>query len=126
MSIFQALIAALLAPFAAAQEPGIAMASKTSSALACEIRSTPTPGGVRLEAIVMSSVGVSGEYDLIVAKSGGGGTSNISQGGDFEVGPGEETLLGEVTLGAGEQTHVTADLTVTSTDGTLSCADQHP
>ena len=126
MSFLQAFLALVLAPFAVAEGSDTAMAAKSSKPLSCEIRSTDIRGGVRLEAIVIGRAGGSGEYQFVVAKSGGGGTSNISQGGEFEIRAGEETVVGEVTLGSREKAKVKARLTVGSGSGKLVCQDTFP
>lgn len=126
MPFLQAILALFLAPFGVADGSDVAMASKTAKALSCEIRSTDIRGGVRLEAVVVGHGRASGEYEFVVAKSGSGGTSNVSQGGDFEVDAGRETVVGEVTLGSGEKARVRARLTVTSANGRNSCEDSFP
>ncbi len=126
MPFFQAILALILTPFAVAERTDLAMATKSPNQLTCEIRSTDIRGGVRLEALVLGRRGASGEYEFVVAKSGSGGTSNVSQGGDFEVGPGKETVVGEVTLGSGEKAKVKARLTVNSASGKTTCEDHFP
>ena len=126
MPFLQAILALVIAPFGAAEGTDIAMASKSAKALSCEIRSTDIRGGVRLQAIVAGRGGASGEYEFLVAKSGGGGTSNVSQGGDFDISAGNETVVGEVTLGSGEKAKVKASLTVTSANGKTACEDSYP
>lgn len=103
-----------------------AMAEKPSSDLVCEIRSSPSGSGLRLEAVALARSAMSGEYEFVITKRGGGGSSNVSQGGDFQTGPGEETVLGEVTLGPGEGASVKAVLTVTGADGVASCEHHYP
>ena len=126
MSFFQAILALILTPFAMAEGTDTAMAAKSPKPLSCEIRSTDIRGGVRLEAIVIGRAGGMGEYEFVVAKSGGGGTSNISQGGEFQIGAGKETVVGEVTLGSGERAKVKAHLTVNAASGKTSCEDTFP
>ncbi len=126
MPLLQAILALVIAPFGAAEGTDIAMASKSAKALSCEIRSTDIRGGVRLEAIVAGRGGASGEYEFVVAKSGGGGTSNVSQGGEFDISAGNETVVGEVTLGSAEKAKVKASLTVTSANGKTACEDSYP
>ena len=103
----------------------MAMANKASD-LSCEIRSSKSSGGVRLEALATGSAGATGEYEFVVAKSGGGGSSNVTQGGDFQIGPDEVTVLGEVTLGPGEASSVKAVLKVTGPSGNTVCEARHP
>lgn len=126
MSFFQAILALILTPFAMAEGTDAAMATKSPKELTCEIRSTDIRGGVKLEALVLGRRGASGEYEFVVAKSGSGGTSNVSQGGEFEIGAGKETVVGEVTLGSGEKAKVKARLTVNTASGKTSCEDRFP
>jgi hypothetical protein len=126
MPFLQAILALVLAPFGVAEGADIAMASKSAKQLSCEIRSTDIRGGVRLEAVVVGRGGASGEYEFVVAKSGSGGTSNVSQGGDFEIGAGKEAVVGEVTLGSAEKAKVKARLTVSSASGKNACEYSYP
>jgi|FEC22Drversion2_1045045.scaffolds.fasta_scaffold00041_114 hypothetical protein len=98
-------------------------AAATSQPLSCEIRETSINGMVALEAIVRADAPVSGSYSFKVVSTGGGGRSNISQGGEFQVGPGVPATLGTVTLG---QRGVTfnAQLEVTSGGKRISCSER--
>jgi len=89
----------------------------------CEVRATKVPGGLRLEAIVSGQGGNSGEYQFEVRKSAGGSSSTTAQGGTFEVGAGQETILSEVTL-SGAGTPV-AELSVEWANGE-TCAARYP
>ena len=126
MPFLQAILALVLTPFGVANGTDIVMAAKSGKQLTCEIRSTDIRGGIRLEAVVVGRGGASGEYEFVVAKSGSGGTSNVSQGGDFEIGAGKEAIVGEVTLGSGEKAKVKARLTVSSANGKSACQDSYP
>jgi hypothetical protein len=97
--------------------------TKASAERGCEVRVDDVAGGKRLQAVAFATFPASGEYDLVVSKSGGGGTSNTSQGGEFEVGAGTEATLSEVTLGGGGS--FTAELTVSWSGGT-SCRASYP
>lgn len=115
----------LVVPLALAAGTG-AMAHKTpSDAVSCEIRSSKTSGGILLEAVATGQAKATGEYEFVISKSGGGGTSDITQGGEFEIGPKEEAILGEVAIGSGEGISVRARLTLTE-KGKLLCQAQVP
>ena len=103
----------------------LAMANKSSD-LSCEIRSSPSGSGLLLEAVATGSRDATGEYEFVVAKSGGGGSSNVTQGGDFEVSAGEVTILGEVTLGPGEGSSVKAVLKLIGPGGETLCESRLP
>lgn len=74
------------------------VATLMSENMHCEIRATRTAGGVRLEAIAHGIASATGEYSLVVTKSGSGGSSDISQGGEFDAASGE-TSLGVAEIG---------------------------
>lgn len=102
------------------------MAHKTSSeAVSCEIRSSKTAGGIMLEAAATGRGKTSGEYEFVISKSGGGGSSDITQGGVFEIGVDDEAILGEVRLGSGKGISVRARLTLTDKDKLL-CEAEFP
>jgi hypothetical protein len=101
-----------------------AMANRNSDELSCEVRATKVSGGILLEALASAGAEIAGEYEFIISKTGPGGSSDVSQGGEFEVGPGREALLGEVTLGS-EGGSVEAVLTVRTPDG-ASCESRFP
>jgi hypothetical protein len=115
----------LLLPLALAVGTG-AMAHKTpSDAVSCEIRSSKSSGGLLLEAVATGRSRTTGEYEFVISKSGGGGTSDITQGGEFEIGPKEEAILGEVAVGSAEGAFVRARLTLTD-GGKVLCEAQFP
>ncbi|MBA3518500.1 MAG: hypothetical protein H0T75_12865 [Rhizobiales bacterium] len=116
------LPAALLLMAAAVPLVGQKMTAQAAER-GCEVRATKTAGGVSLQAVAFSDSAGSGEYELIVEKSGGGGSSNTSQGGDFEVGSGGESVLSEVTLSGGGS--AVAELTVTWSGGG-TCKARYP
>lgn len=66
----------------------------------CEIKATPQAGMVRLEAVAKGDTGAGGTYSFHVEKSGGSGSSVISQGGDLNAAAGRSQLLSSVTLDA--------------------------
>jgi hypothetical protein len=125
MALLQTVFAFLFAPLAVAQGTESTMPANPLEKLSCEIRSVPVSGGLRLEAVALGEMGASGEYELVVAKSGGGGTSNVTQGGTFTVERGREAVLGEVTLGGGEGA-AKAQLTVNWAGGKATCEDHFP
>lgn len=117
------LPAALFLMAAAVPVIGQKMTAEAAPERSCEVRATKVSGGVRLQAVAFSGNAGSGEYELTVDKSGGGGSSNTSQGGDFEVGSGGESVLSEVTLSGGGS--AVARLTV-SWSGGGTCKARYP
>lgn len=97
--------------------------AEADAGISCLVRATELSGAVHLEAVVSGKTALAGEYQFEVRKSGGGGSANISQGGTFESGPGQQTVLSEVTLGGGG--HATAELSITRT-GRKTCTARYP
>lgn len=94
-----------------------------SAAMTCEIRATRTADGVRLESFAHASGPITGTYDLVVTKSGSAGSSDISQGGEFDTTSAPSASLGasEISLERGARLH--ARLTVHGDNGTV-CRDE--
>ncbi|QCL97371.1 curli-like amyloid fiber formation chaperone CsgH [Agrobacterium tumefaciens] len=116
-----AILAMALLPFSAVA--AISTAKEPAEGQRCEIRATPQAGMVKLEAATKGDTGGRGTYSFHVEKSGGGGSSVINQGGDFDVAAGRSQLLGSVTLDAkGARYKVVLDLVI---DGrSFSCTKQ--
>jgi hypothetical protein len=76
----------------------LAAAGSEPSAVRCEIHVKERAGGVTLEGIAFAETAIKGSYQLVVTKSGGGGSSNINQGGEFQTAVGRNTSLGTVML----------------------------
>jgi hypothetical protein len=95
-----------------------------SQPVRCEIQVVKEHGNnVTLEGVVFAKTAIEGSYQLRVSKSGGGGSSNINQTGDFSAGPGEPSTLGTVTLGGDGGSYV-ARLTVTWDGGSIECTER--
>jgi hypothetical protein len=92
----------------------------------CEIRATPMPGGVQLEATVLSKHRLAGDYRLQVDKRGAGGTSSSTQSGDFQIAAGAEEVVGEVGLGLESGASYRAELTIRWPGGETACVRSHP
>ncbi|MCZ4431762.1 curli-like amyloid fiber formation chaperone CsgH [Agrobacterium sp. SOY23] len=78
----------------------ISTAKEPADGQLCEIKATPQAGMVKLEALAKGDTGAGGTYSFHVEKSGGSGSSVISQGGDFNAAAGRSQLLSSVTLDA--------------------------
>ena len=74
-------------------------AAAGGSGLSCEIHQSHRGGSVVLEGVVYSGSATDGSYQFTVTKSGGGGSSNINQGGEFSVSAGGRSSVGTVELG---------------------------
>ena len=78
---------------------GAGAASSSDEPLRCEIKAESMNGMISLQGVIHADVALSGSYRFKVESAGGGGNTNMSQGGAFTAGPGEEVLLGRVMLG---------------------------
>jgi hypothetical protein len=94
-----------------------------SQPVRCEIQVKEHGNSVTLEGVVFAKTAIEGSYQLRVSKSGGGGSSNINQSGDFSAGPGQPSTLGIVTLGGDDGSYV-ARLTVTWDGGSIECTER--
>lgn len=90
--------------------------------LRCEIYQSQHGGGVVLEGVVFSNTAASGSYQFKVSKSGGGGSSDINQGGDFSVSAGGKSTVGSVSLGG--DGGYTATLRVTADGHSTACKER--
>jgi hypothetical protein len=64
----------------------------------CDIRVTRSSRGVSLRGVAHAHASIDGDYSFVITKSGGGGSSDISQGGAFDLMPGAEAVLGSADL----------------------------
>jgi hypothetical protein len=94
-----------------------------SQPIRCEIQVKEYGSSVALEGVVFARSAAVGSYRLRVSKTGGGGSSDISQSGEFSAGPGEPSTLGSVTLGGDGGSYV-ARLTVTWDGGSIECTER--
>jgi hypothetical protein len=74
--------------------------SNASQPIRCEIQVKEHGNSVALEGVVFTKAAIEGSYQLRVSKSGGGGSSDINQSGDFSAGPGEPSTVGPSPSGA--------------------------
>ncbi len=108
--------AALVAEATAAMGPAV-------PGLSCEVRLTPTRGGLRIEALAHSGEAFSGEYELVVTKTGTSGSSDITQGGPIEIRDSAELILGAAEFGLDRGDHYQARLSLRGESG-ATCTDQ--
>ena len=85
--------------------------ANSSDATRCGIATSSERGMLALEGTIVSPVALSGEYRFAIQSSGGGGSSNISQGGYFTANANEATPLGKVLINAGSNYSVVFDVT---------------
>jgi hypothetical protein len=91
----------------------------------CQLRVDDDGDSIVLEGIVSARKFASGSYHLRVSQESAGGSSNISQSGDFIVESGSTASLGTVSLSNGVSRYV-AKLTVQWDDGVADCLATAP
>ena len=87
----------------------------------CDILTRAVTGGTEFSGIVRSQSQVAGDYSFIVASSGAGGTSSVIQRGLFQLGKEHEAMVGQIVIGSGARTQVTARLTIRTEYDDLVC-----
>jgi hypothetical protein len=106
----------------AAATIGTGQAGSSAGPLRCEIEATQQGPMVSLAGLVYADAPLAGSYSFEVESAGGGGGSNISQGGNFSAGPGEPAMLGRVSLGGNSVYDATLEVTA---DGlTVECEER--
>ena len=92
------------------------------SGLRCEITQSGHGGSVVLQGVVFSDQATDGSYEFRVAKSGGGGSSDINQSGEFSVGAGGKSSVASVSLGGSGG--YSATLKVRSSGHAVACTER--
>lgn len=90
--------------------------------LNCEIAVSKGRYGNTYEAIVHANMAVRGTYALNISKRGGGGSSTISQSGDFTLAAGKSETVGQATFGGTPASNVNAELTVRWNGQKMTCS----
>src|SRR5262244_3057659 len=75
-----------------------AVTDRAARPTTCEIRVSRTSLGMKIDGVVRGRAGRSGSYQLALEKSGRGGNSDVSQGGDFTVSANGEAVVSETEL----------------------------
>lgn len=112
----------LVALAALAAAGAVANASSSDGDLACGVSTITERGMLSIEGVLQSPVALTGEYRFALKSSGAGGSSNVSQGGQFSAAPGTAVTLGKVMVNAGSSIDV--DFTVTTGGRQLDCSTQ--
>ena len=97
-----------------------AHAARVAPAVDCDVRTVRTAHGLRIEGVVRAARPIDGEYALSIRKSGGGGSSDIEQGGPFSAGPERSVTLSGAEIGMGRGARVHAALRIAE-DGREVC-----
>lgn len=91
--------------------------------LDCDIAVTRGQYGHTYEGRVRADRTVKGTYELNITKRGGGGSSVISQSGEFHVAAGKTETLGSATFGGLPPSAVSAELTLYWNGTKLLCTN---
>lgn len=83
----------------------------------CEVRARRTANGVLVTGFVEADGPLAGEYDMVIAKYGGGNSSDIAQSGPFAVGADGFAALGESEIALERGARLRVTLTLTTDDG---------
>jgi hypothetical protein len=119
-----ALIGLGAAGFATADgSPDAAPGAAYDEPIRCEIVASPAKGMIALEGVLHANAPISGSYRFRVVSHGGGGSSNIQQGGEFFAGPNEPASLGTVMIGNGGGSY-DARLEVIANGKTIACTER--
>lgn len=97
----------------------LARHSSRQPAITCDVRSRRTANGLLVQARAFADRDVSGEYDLVITKSGPAGSSDISQGGALDLEAGSSALLGENEISVERVARIRATLTLRDDSGQL-------
>ena len=110
-----------LAAVAAVTAVGFAAnANAAGGDFACGVVSKTQNGMMAIEGTLVSPTSLVGEYRFALKSSGNGGSTNISQGGQFSAAPNAEVSLGQVMVNAGS--NVSVDFTITANGKTYDCS----
>jgi len=119
IALMSAAFAAALSGAALTANSGQAHSNETR----CEIVTETSGGMITLQGVVHADTPLSGSYTFRVESAGGGGGSNIRQGGSFSAAPGQPAKLGRVMLGGGGAVY-DATLGVDTNAGRFTCHER--
>ena len=116
------MLAGLLAVIALGTAGVAANANSTSPAtdLACGVSTATEHGMLVVEGVFQSPTALNGEYRFALKSMGAGGSTNVSQGGQFSAAAGTAVSLGKVMVNAGASVDV--DFTVSADGKRLDCS----
>jgi hypothetical protein len=101
--------------------PSHAEVLKDMVSIECDIQTRAVSGGTEFSGIVRSPERVSGDYSFAVASAGAGGTSSVIQRGSFHIDEEQEAMVGQILIGSGARTQVTARLSIRTEFGDQTC-----
>lgn len=114
--------AAAPAPVAAAHEAARVSVSARVETVSCSVEARRTRGGVEIAGFAYADRFVTGEYELVITKTGRDGSSDIVQSGPFETHQGAAEPLGVSELSLERGAHYRARLILRDDRGEI-CRD---
>lgn len=118
-----ALPLALLGACSAAAHPAPSAAA-VAPQVECRISALRTPDGMRFEAHARADAPAFGEYEFVLTKHDRGGSSDIVQGGAYDLRTQASETLGNVELSLERGAHYRAALVLTDADGVACRAER--
>lgn len=94
-------------------------AAHDEAAVSCDVRARRTADGVVIQARAFADRDIDGEYDLVITKSGGGNSSDISQSGPLSLAAGTAATLGENEISVERGARLRAVLTLRDASGEI-------
>lgn len=91
-----------------------------SADLSCGVSTVTESGMLVVEGVFQSPTALNGEYRFALKSMGAGGSTNVSQGGQFSAAAGTAISLGKVMVNAGSSVDV--DFTVSADGKRLDCS----
>ncbi|MBI1252550.1 MAG: hypothetical protein GC189_13895 [Alphaproteobacteria bacterium] len=110
------------APLAPVTQAVFQPAHADAEPLACAIEARNTARGVEVSAYVTAAHPFDGEFDFTIAKSGAAGASDIVQGGEISLAPGESDRIGVAEFSLERRARFRANLEIIGADGEV-CRD---
>ncbi|MBY0564682.1 MAG: hypothetical protein K2P58_10890 [Hyphomonadaceae bacterium] len=110
---------AAAAAYSVEATPAEAPVQVTVAPIECAIRTVRTADGVRFDAIADGFAPISGQYEFVLTKTDAAGSSDIVQGGDFSLAPGQREMLGSAELSLDRGARYRARLVLSDAEGEL-------
>lgn len=98
----------------------VATANADGGTFTCGVETTTQSGMTTYQGRVMSPTVLTGDYNFSLRSTGGGGSSNINQGGPFAAMANTEVSVGQVMVNAGSKVQVS--FTVTTGGKSYDCS----
>ena len=121
---FSAFVAAAACSAGAQTVVDPAPLAAQASGVACDVLAETTPNGVLFSAVASSAAPASGSYEFVLTKVDRNGSSDIMQGGAFDLAAGVDAELGEAELSLERRASYRARLVLLDDDGEICRAER--